>query len=229
MNRLFERSARLRSRLSARRNIGSGRSPCPSIGEPFLDSRENRAFTAGNPMVFVTMGKIDATLRKCSELLECLELQGIAARAITRNGPGLVGGNPHDADLYLAAAGFCTSPSRPLVGAPSGTLFRVSTISRPSRATVAEGGYSIGIGTETHHRKASFGEFDGQWEADVPLTDNRESRGARRDPTAQRHLSALVPARGVRHVRLPPSHSTVTLLARFRGWSTSQPLRTPTW
>jgi hypothetical protein len=45
-------------------------------------------------MVFVTMGKIDATLRKCSELLECLELQGIAARAITRDGLGLVGGNP---------------------------------------------------------------------------------------------------------------------------------------
>jgi hypothetical protein len=94
-------------------------------------------------MVFVTMGKIDATLRKCSGLLECLELQGIAARAITRDGLGLVGGNPHDADLYLQAAGFCTDPSRPLqslmtrllVVALSGTLFRGSTISRSSRAT----------------------------------------------------------------------------------------------
>jgi len=26
-----------------------------------------------------------------------------------------------------------------------------------------------------------------------------------------------------------PLHSTVTLLAKFRGWSTSQPLRTATW
>src|SRR5262245_1389845 len=143
MNRFFERSARLRSRLSAPRNIGSGRSPCRSIGEPFLDSRENRAFTAGNPMVFVTKGKIDATLRKCSQLLECLELQGIAVRAITRDGLGLVGGNPHDADLYLPAAEFCTGQSRPLhslmtrplVAMPSGTLFRVSTTSRPSLAT----------------------------------------------------------------------------------------------
>src|SRR5262245_16341162 len=143
MNRFFERSARLRSKLSARRNIGSGRSSCPSIGEFFLDSCENRAFTAGRPMVFVTMGKIDATLRKCSELLECLELQGIAARAITRDGLGLVGRNPHDAGLYLPVAEFCTGQSRslqslmtrPLVGVPSGTLFRVSTISRPSRAT----------------------------------------------------------------------------------------------
>ena len=39
---LRDRSARLRSRRSARRNIGSGRSPFASCADPFLDATENR-------------------------------------------------------------------------------------------------------------------------------------------------------------------------------------------
>ena len=65
--------------------------------------------------------------------------------------------------------------------------------------------------------EAHFGEFDGNREADVSLADNADARGVIRDASAQ--------PRCVIHGRL--HHSTVTLLARFRGWSTLQPRSTP--
>ena len=95
------------------------------------------------------------------------------------------------------------------------------------RATGCEGRDAVGIGVEPGDREARLGEFDGQGEAHVALADDRDSRGVSRDATAERRGVILGAAR---HHGLPPGHSghsTVTLLARFRGWSTSQPLNTP--
>ena len=83
-----------------------------------------------------------------------------------------------------------------------------------------KGRHPVDVSVEPGDREARFREFDGQREAYIPLTYDSDPRGVGLDAKAQRF--------GVIHLRLPPSHSTVTLLARFRGWSTSHPRSTPT-
>src|SRR5436309_3250463 len=94
---LRDRSARLRSRRSARRNIGSGRSPCASVDDPFREEPENKAFTSGRPIVVVIRwGKIDAMPRNYPELLECFKLQGIGAGGPARGVRTRVGGRSEE-------------------------------------------------------------------------------------------------------------------------------------
>src|SRR5436853_333483 len=95
------------------------------------------------------------------------------------------------------------------------------------RATTPEGRNAVGVGVEPRDVEARSGEFDGQRESHVPLADDADPGAVSCYLTDQRRGVMGGRPRVDRHIAMPPGHSTVTLLARFLGWSTSQPRRTP--
>src|SRR3989442_3134122 len=95
-----DRSARLRSRRSARMNSGWGRRPFASFADPFLEAAENRDFKSGKPIVRIGSGKTRAMSWNYPVSFECFESQRIGARG---HRPTQVGADSNDEAFCLHA------------------------------------------------------------------------------------------------------------------------------